>query len=116
MSRKILFIVNPNAGKKKATSVIRAIRSALPGREHYEVVIWKDKDNFATISEKILTGSFTDAVAVGGDVRLLLLRRERPPVDASEDGILGDRQQPAEVGRLVWQHHGERLFAVGGSP
>lgn len=67
MSRKILFIVNPNAGKRVSNLIIDTIRNEFPQNMYYQVAIWKDKDHFSEITELLKSGDYTDAVAVGGD-------------------------------------------------
>jgi len=67
MPRKILFIVNPNAGKRISDHIIKTIRNEFPENIYYQIVIWKDKDHFDEISELLLTQGYTDAIAVGGD-------------------------------------------------
>lgn len=67
MSRKILFIVNPNAGKRISDQIIEAIRKEVPQNVYYQIVIWKDKDHFEEITGLLKTEGYTDAVAVGGD-------------------------------------------------
>lgn len=67
MPRKILFIVNPNAGKRVSDFIIQTIRKEFPENIYYQIAIWKDKDHFEEISELLLTQGYTDAVAVGGD-------------------------------------------------
>ena len=49
MSRKLLFIVNPNAGKKKSDIIIQTIQKTFPTHIYYQFVIWKDKNNFDAI-------------------------------------------------------------------
>ena len=67
MPRKLLFIVNPNAGKRISEKIIDAIKKNIPKEINYVVVIWKDKDHFEEITELLKTQGFTDAIAVGGD-------------------------------------------------
>lgn len=67
MPRKILFIVNPNAGKRVSDFIIQTIRKEFPQNIYYQIAIWKDKDHFEEISDLLLTQGYTDAVAVGGD-------------------------------------------------
>lgn len=67
MSRKIVFIVNPNAGKRISDRIISTIRKEFPKDISYQVVIWKDKDHFEEITSMLKTEGFTDAIAVGGD-------------------------------------------------
>jgi YegS/Rv2252/BmrU family lipid kinase len=65
--RKILFIVNPNAGKKISDKIIEAIRLHFPANIYYQIVIWKDKNNFEEIIAVFKDRDYTDVVAVGGD-------------------------------------------------
>jgi diacylglycerol kinase (ATP) len=67
MPRKILFIVNPNAGKRVSDLIIENIRQEFPKNIYYHIVIWKDKDHFDEITDLLKAEEFTDAVAVGGD-------------------------------------------------
>lgn len=67
MPRKLLFIVNPNAGKKISSKVIDTIRAEFPENIYYQIAIWKDKDHFDEITELLKTQDYTDAIAVGGD-------------------------------------------------
>ncbi|PBQ31874.1 hypothetical protein CNR22_08855 [Sphingobacteriaceae bacterium] len=67
MPRKILFIVNPNAGKRVSDRIIEEIRKEFPANIYYQVVIWKDKDHFEEIAGLLKTEGYTDAIAVGGD-------------------------------------------------
>ena len=67
MSRKLLFIINPKAGKKLGTALLPLIESKLSGKLVYETCIWKNVEEFDLISQKLLSGEFTDAIAVGGD-------------------------------------------------
>lgn len=66
-TRKILFIVNPNAGKKISDKIIDAIRRHFPAEIYYQIVIWKDKNNFEEIVALFKNREYTDVVAVGGD-------------------------------------------------
>ncbi|MES2679900.1 MAG: diacylglycerol kinase family protein [Bacteroidota bacterium] len=67
MSRKILFIVNPNAGKRISDFIIEIIRREFPANLYYQIAIWKDKDHFDEITQLLKTNGYTDAIAVGGD-------------------------------------------------
>ncbi len=67
MPRKLLFIVNPNAGKKISDKIISTIRLEFPQNIYYQIVIWKDKNHFDEITELLKTQGYTDAIAVGGD-------------------------------------------------
>jgi diacylglycerol kinase (ATP) len=67
MSRKLLFIVNPNAGKKMSGTIMKTINKEFPASIQYEIVVWKDPAHFEEIITMLRTGNYTDAVAVGGD-------------------------------------------------
>jgi diacylglycerol kinase (ATP) len=65
--RKIIFVVNPNAGRRNSTNIIDIINREFPAAIEHEVVIWKDAGHFRDILSRICSGGYTDAVAVGGD-------------------------------------------------
>lgn len=67
MVRKVLFIVNPNAGKKMSEHIIGTIRREFPENIYYQIAVWKDKDHFEEITAQLQNQGYTDAVAVGGD-------------------------------------------------
>ncbi|MCE3225985.1 MAG: diacylglycerol kinase [Bacteroidetes bacterium] len=67
MSRKLLFIINPKAGKKLGPSLLPLIEQKLKGKLDYEVSLWSNINEFNLISEKLFKEKFTDAIAVGGD-------------------------------------------------
>lgn len=67
MPRKLLFIVNPNAGKKISERIIDTIRNVFPENIYYQIVIWKDKDHFKEVLDILRSQDYTDAIAVGGD-------------------------------------------------
>jgi YegS/Rv2252/BmrU family lipid kinase len=67
MSRKLLFIVNPNAGKKISEKIIDIIKKAFPEDIYYQIVIWKDKNHFKEVLDILHSQDYTDAIAVGGD-------------------------------------------------
>lgn len=67
MLRKLLFIINPNAGKKIPELIIDSIRKEFSKSIYYQIVIWKDKDHFDEVTRFLKTEGYTDAVAVGGD-------------------------------------------------
>ena len=67
MPRKVLFIVNPNAGKRISDHIIATIRKEFPQNIYFQIVIWKDKNHFDEITALLKTEGYTDAVAVGGD-------------------------------------------------
>lgn len=67
MPRKLLFIVNPNAGKKISDQLIDTIRKEFPADIYYQIVIWKDKDHFQEVLDILHSRDYTHAIAVGGD-------------------------------------------------
>ncbi|MEO6303362.1 MAG: YegS/Rv2252/BmrU family lipid kinase [Bacteroidia bacterium] len=67
MSRKLLFIVNPNAGKKISGRLIDTIKKEFPQNIYYQIVIWKDRDHFKEVLDILHSQEYTDAIAVGGD-------------------------------------------------
>jgi diacylglycerol kinase (ATP) len=67
MPRKLLFIVNPNAGKRVSERIVGTIKKEFPENIYYQIVIWKDKDHFEEITHLLKTQGYTDAIAVGGD-------------------------------------------------
>lgn len=67
MPRKLLFIVNPNAGKKISNHLIDTIRKEFPQNVYYQIVVWKDKNHFKEVLDILHSQNYTDVVAVGGD-------------------------------------------------
>ncbi|MBA2610429.1 MAG: YegS/Rv2252/BmrU family lipid kinase [Bacteroidetes bacterium] len=67
MPRKLLFIVNPNAGKKISGRLIGTIKKEFPQNIYYQIVIWKDRDHFKEVLDILHSQDYTDAIAVGGD-------------------------------------------------
>lgn len=67
MTRKLLFIVNPKAGKKLGPSLLPLIEQKLKGKIEYEISIWKNITEFNLIAQKLFSENFTEAIAVGGD-------------------------------------------------
>lgn len=65
--RKLLFIVNPNAGKKISEYLIDTIRKEFPHNVYYQIVVWKDKNHFKEVLDILHSQDYTDVVAVGGD-------------------------------------------------
>lgn len=67
MSRKIAFIINPNAGVKKKIDIIDFIRSNFNTSLAYDLIVWKNKDDFEDVKQQILKGNYDTVVACGGD-------------------------------------------------
>lgn len=75
MVRKLLFIINPKAGKKLGPSLLPLVEQKLRGKLSYEVALWKNVNEFNVIAQKIFTENFTDAIAVGGDGTVNMVAR-----------------------------------------
>lgn len=67
MSHKIAFIINPKAGVKKKIDVLEFIKSNFSKDISYDLIVWKNKDDFDSIKNQILSENYTIAVACGGD-------------------------------------------------
>src|ERR1700741_5624947 len=67
MSQKIAFIINPKAGVKKKIDLEKFIRDNFAAPIPFDLIIWKNKDDFASIKEQILNNGYTIVVACGGD-------------------------------------------------
>lgn len=67
MNRNVLFVVNPNAGKKISEKIIRSIEQYFPAEINYLIIVWKDRNHFTEILRAIRNDGYTDVVAVGGD-------------------------------------------------
>lgn len=67
MNQKVAFVINPNAGVKKKIDVIEFIKTHFPKNISYDLIVWKNKDDFESIKQQILSGNYTIVVACGGD-------------------------------------------------
>jgi YegS/Rv2252/BmrU family lipid kinase len=67
MSSKIAFIINPKAGVKKKIDLEYFISNNFPKHIPFDLIIWKNKDDFESIKQTILNGAYTIVVACGGD-------------------------------------------------
>lgn len=67
MSSKIAFIINPKAGVKKKIDLEHFISSNFPKHIPFDLIVWKNKDDFESIKNTILNGDYTIVVACGGD-------------------------------------------------
>jgi YegS/Rv2252/BmrU family lipid kinase len=65
--RKILFIVNPKAGRGRSAEVIELIKKEMPPGISYTIEKWEKIEEIKNIRGVIHSGTFTDAIAVGGD-------------------------------------------------
>lgn len=67
MTQKIAFVINPNAGVKKKIDIIEFIKTHFPRHISYDLIVWKNKDDFESVKQQILSGNYNTVVACGGD-------------------------------------------------
>lgn len=67
MTQKIAFVINPNAGVKKKIDIIEFIKTHFPKHITYDLIVWKNKDDFESVRQEILSGNYSIVVACGGD-------------------------------------------------
>ncbi|MFI5141311.1 MAG: diacylglycerol/lipid kinase family protein [Bacteroidia bacterium] len=67
MDKRIAFVVNPNSGPKKKENIVDVIEKTMSGKTPFDILVWKDKNNFEEIRKQITSGKYTTVVAVGGD-------------------------------------------------
>lgn len=67
MTQKVAFVINPNAGVKKKINIIDFIKTHFSKNMPYDLIVWKNKDDFDSVKQQILTGNYTIVVACGGD-------------------------------------------------
>ena len=67
MSQKIAFVINPNAGIKKKINIIEFIKTHFSKHISSDFFVWKNINDFESIKQDILKGSYTVVVACGGD-------------------------------------------------
>ena len=65
-SRKILFIVNPSAGKKRNIDLKEFIEKSFTLPD-FKVAVSTSLEYFEEIKKEIIAGNYTDVVACGGD-------------------------------------------------
>lgn len=65
--RKLLFIVNPKAGKKMSDVIVDTIRRVCPPDVQYRIAAWRNDADFDEITSALASEGYTDAIAVGGD-------------------------------------------------
>ena len=63
----IAFVVNPSSGPKKKENIVDVISKNMSGKTPFDILVWKDKNNFEEIRKEIISGKYTHVVAVGGD-------------------------------------------------
>ena len=67
MQQKIAFIINPNAGVKKKIDIIEFIKTYFTKSIPYDFIVWKNKDDFESVKQQIISGNYAIVVACGGD-------------------------------------------------
>lgn len=67
MEKRIAFVVNPNSGPRKKENIVDVIEKNMSGKTPFDILVWKDKNNFEEIRTQIISGKYTTVVAVGGD-------------------------------------------------
>ncbi|HTA62985.1 MAG TPA: YegS/Rv2252/BmrU family lipid kinase [Bacteroidia bacterium] len=67
MEKRIAFVVNPNSGPRKKENIVDVIEKNMSGKTPFDILVWKDKNNFEEIRKQITSGKYTTVVAVGGD-------------------------------------------------
>lgn len=67
MTQKIAFIINPNAGVKKKIDIIEFIKTNVSKHIAYDLILWKNKDDFESVKQEIISGNYRIVVACGGD-------------------------------------------------
>lgn len=67
MTQKVAFVINPNAGVKKKINIIEFIKVHFPKTISYDFIVWKNKDDFESVKQQILSGNYNIVVACGGD-------------------------------------------------
>jgi diacylglycerol kinase (ATP) len=65
VERRLLFILNPKAGKGKALEIAGIIKDKMPSTIPFSVEMFTDSDEFENLMAK--KHQFTDLVAAGGD-------------------------------------------------
>jgi len=67
MAQKIAFVINPNAGVKKKIDIIEFIKNNFSKDILYDLIVWKNKNDFEAVKRDILSGNYNIVVACGGD-------------------------------------------------
>lgn len=67
MEHKVAFIINPKAGVKKKINLEEFITQNFQSSFKYDLIVWKNKDDFESIKQQLLNNNYTIAVACGGD-------------------------------------------------
>lgn len=67
MTQKVAFIINPKAGVKKKINVEEFIQFNFSKSIPFDLIVWRDKDDFDSIKKRVLNDGYSIAVACGGD-------------------------------------------------
>ena len=67
MTQKIAFVINPNAGVKKKIDIIEFIKTYFPRQISYDLIVWKNKDDFESVKQQILIGNYYIDIDSGGN-------------------------------------------------
>lgn len=65
--KKIAFVINPKSGSDRKTDRVALIRSLLSDAYESEILLWQKVEDRDEIFNRVRTGGFDIAVAVGGD-------------------------------------------------
>jgi YegS/Rv2252/BmrU family lipid kinase len=64
---KWLFVINPNAGRKRGVDLERLISEQADARLSHDIVVWEKADDFSPVTAAIESGKYSHVVAAGGD-------------------------------------------------
>jgi diacylglycerol kinase (ATP) len=65
--RKIAFVINPKAGKKKKIDLVDFIQKNISSQINYEILVWEPVEQFESIKQYYLNNHSDVVVACGGD-------------------------------------------------
>jgi diacylglycerol kinase (ATP) len=66
-AEKWLFVINPNAGRKRGIDIQKLISERVGAHLSYDIVVWEKAEDFGPVAAAIDTGSYSHIVAAGGD-------------------------------------------------
>jgi diacylglycerol kinase (ATP) len=67
MAQKIAFVINPKAGVKKKMDIGEFITQHFSKEIPYDLIVWKNKNDFEAVRQSLLAGNYDTVVACGGD-------------------------------------------------
>jgi diacylglycerol kinase (ATP) len=67
MSKRVVFVINPNSGSDRKTDRVKFIETHVSDNYESEILFWEHIHEKDQIFERVRTGGFDIAVAVGGD-------------------------------------------------